>query len=83
VESHKFSPGSTQSYSRAARHISSQKRVDTDYGRVPTEPQGTTNKGASAVYRQYPTEGLRIASFAAQFDTPPLRPRYRLYHDES
>lgn len=27
------------------------------------------------LYRQYPTEGLRIASFAAQFDTPPLRLR--------
>jgi hypothetical protein len=25
------------------------------------------------LYRQYPTEGLRIASFAAQFDTPDIR----------
>lgn len=35
------------------------------------------------LYRQYPTEGLRIASFAAQFDTPRPSARYRLYHDES
>ena len=26
------------------------------------------------LYRQYPTEGLRIASFAAQFDTRPSAP---------
>jgi hypothetical protein len=36
------------------------------------------------LYRQYPTEGLRIASFAAQFEIyTRIDPEPYLYHDES